>query len=531
MVVLGGADVDVDKGVTVDGSSADSRSRLAEQATRIQCAWRMIRAFGLSAAQRKKRAEELQALIEAENDTLRVNGRRVQAWSEESARLAMAELNGRIGERGMVIWPKGTVEKLLIERSKYSDVILKHKRREAAAKRAADQASERASQAVREVQQAVNTKQKHQDNKADATGPWNWKVSDWVNSLDVSALLSDFITARLREHADDPRFERAFVAKLGQGKPKDGASIIQGLLEPNGEDRTSFLGFMTQRLAASAVEITKEVNSCNKPESAATRPRLSSKFFDVTSKFQDKPESKPITLTYGDKRDFYAGLDTLIGKASTDGLFESMRKDHLEGPDATVPFTAPNYGTTTRSDVEFLFVLEPSKDSLAKLKISAWPIEKKLAEDPKSKHLCRQLRYPKFFTEARQDISKRLRPLNLEFNGEMFLGARLYTGPMVRGGCSFHLTLASTLMLTLTLTLISNLPSSVCQVQHNPPRIAWQDAILYQPDGDTLPWQQVHSHVARYQHRIVHTCGIVTMSARVPGSVRSCAPRDLQLAR
>ena len=86
-----------------------------------------------------------------------------------------------------------------------------------------------------------------------------------------------------------------------------------------------------------------------------------------------------------------------------------------------MPFTAPNYGTTTRSYVEFLFVLEPSKIA-QKLKISAWPIEKKLAEDPKSKHLCRQLRYPKFFTEARQDISKRLRPLNLEFNGEMFLG-------------------------------------------------------------------------------------------------------------
>ena len=323
--MLGGADVDVDKGVTVDGSSADSRSRLAEQATRIQCAWRMIRAFGLSAAQRKKRAEELQALIEAENDTLRVNGRRVQAWSEESARLAMAELNGRIGERGMVIWPKGTVEKLLIERSKYSDVILKHKRREAAAKRAADQASERASQAVREVQQAVNTKQKHQDNKADATGPWNWKVSDWVNSLDVSALLSDFITARLREHADDPRFERAFVAKLGQGKPKDGASIIQGLLEPNGEDRTSFLGFMTQRLAARRWK-SQRSEQLHKPESAATRPRLSSKFFDVTSKFQDKPESKPITLTYGDKRDFYAGLDTSLARPARRAVREHAQR-------------------------------------------------------------------------------------------------------------------------------------------------------------------------------------------------------------
>ena len=41
-------------------------------------------------------------------------------------------------------------------------------------------------------------------------------------------------------------------------------------------------------------------------------------------------------------------------------------------------------------------------------------------------------------TQVRKEMSSRLRELNLEFNGEMFLGARLYTGRALQSHTHTH---------------------------------------------------------------------------------------------
>ena len=95
---------------------------------RMQCMWRTRKARRVAAQMTRMYKAKINAVVNGEDTSLRVNGKRVQAWSEQSARLAMMELNGRMGDRGMVIWPKGTVEKLLLERNKYSDIITRHER-------------------------------------------------------------------------------------------------------------------------------------------------------------------------------------------------------------------------------------------------------------------------------------------------------------------------------------------------------------------------------------------------------------------
>lgn len=59
-----------------------------------------------------------------------IDGKRVQPWSAESARMAMSERDGKLGGGGkgrvpmeLSLWPKGIVEKLLIERATYADEI------------------------------------------------------------------------------------------------------------------------------------------------------------------------------------------------------------------------------------------------------------------------------------------------------------------------------------------------------------------------------------------------------------------------
>jgi len=60
-----------------------------------------------------------------------IDGKRVQPWSAETARMAMSERDGKLGGGGragrvpmeLSLWPKGVVEKLLIERVTYADEI------------------------------------------------------------------------------------------------------------------------------------------------------------------------------------------------------------------------------------------------------------------------------------------------------------------------------------------------------------------------------------------------------------------------
>jgi hypothetical protein len=92
-----------------------------EEPTDVQRAQIAMRAaIKIQQIHRGKRGREashaIKAVKQAEVDEVKeqgllIKGQRVQPWSEESANMAMMELNGKIGTNGNVLWPKGTVEK------------------------------------------------------------------------------------------------------------------------------------------------------------------------------------------------------------------------------------------------------------------------------------------------------------------------------------------------------------------------------------------------------------------------------------
>jgi len=99
------------------------------------------------------------------------------------------------------------------------------------------------------------------------------------------------------------------------------------------------------------------------------------------------------------------------------------------GKDARLEFTAHNYGTTTTSETEYLFVAAPTRDSLNRIGRSSWPVERKLADNAETRRLCRRARPMKYFEEARKELSEKLKAIRMEFTDDHFIGARLYTGP------------------------------------------------------------------------------------------------------
>ena len=63
-------------------------------------------------------------------------------------------------------------------------------------------------------------------------------------------------------------------------------------------------------------------------------------------------------MTFGQRRDFYAGLDGLIGPPNPN-LQEGMRWEHCDRKDSTKEFVTSNMNITTTSHAEFLFVFDP----------------------------------------------------------------------------------------------------------------------------------------------------------------------------
>ena len=52
-----------------------------------------------------------------------------------------------------------------------------------------------------------------------------------------------------------------------------------------------------------------------------------------------------------------------------------QRAEHCGGPDARLDFTTGNYGITTTSFIEYLYVVDPTPVGLALAKIDQWPAE------------------------------------------------------------------------------------------------------------------------------------------------------------
>ena len=106
-----------------------------------------------------------------------------------------------------------------------------------------------------------------------------------------------------------------------------------------------------------------------------------------------------------------------------------MRAEHQKRADSAVEFTTGNYGVTTTSSLEWLFVVEPSESALRRMGRQAWASEDE-GKMPDRSH-CRQ-------PESLEAVLERCAAKNalLAKQGEPqvikeeAVAARLYTGPV-----------------------------------------------------------------------------------------------------
>ena len=157
-------------------------------------------------------------------------------------------------------------------------------------------------------------------------------------------------------------------------------------------------------------------------------------------------------LAYGQLSIFAAGLEGIVGPPSV-SLQEAIEREHCASSDSNDPFTAPNYGTTTCSCIEFHFVhygaegagmvekehpkakpllVEATKDGRT---IYHYPAENptNLSSDTNAKSGAKP-RVPLSYTELEPKLMVRndeLADLGEKPMGkEEFLSARMYTGPV-----------------------------------------------------------------------------------------------------
>ena len=170
----------------------------------------------------------------------------------------------------------------------------------------------------------------------------------------------------------------------------------------------------------------------------------------TASEFYDKftLEGNAPVLSYSGLEAFFGGLEKIIGPPSANVL-EAMRTEHCGSDDSKIDFETKNYELRTTSEIEWMFVTEPTDEQLKALGLKEWPVEQNIARaqhaqtenrlhlHPALKDLLACGAKPRVVVpvaeleERRQIANELLELLNepLLIKEEIF-GARLYTGPL-----------------------------------------------------------------------------------------------------
>ena len=132
--------------------------------------------------------------------------------------------------------------------------------------------------------------------------------------------------------------------------------------------------------------------------------------------------------------DFQRGLTGLVGPPANGDAQQVMYAEHSERPDSQEWFSVGNYGTTTTSEIEYAFIVDPTQGTLSKLGLEdeGWPRESRLEEA--GREFASRMRVPtplEAFEKQRADFHRRVRELTGgSFTREALIGGRLYTGPL-----------------------------------------------------------------------------------------------------
>ena len=145
---------------------------------------------------------------------------------------------------------------------------------------------------------------------------------------------------------------------------------------------------------------------------------------EIESKF-----AGAIELEYFGLETFFGGLEGVVGPPDPKVL-EGMRREHVHGPgtEATDPFTTPNYGVETTSQVEWSYVAEDNATP-EQLGLTAWPVEAATHLPDRSR--CRVRQPLATFEATVRQYNERLQAARQPtmMTAEV-IAARLYSGPM-----------------------------------------------------------------------------------------------------
>ena len=140
------------------------------------------------------------------------------------------------------------------------------------------------------------------------------------------------------------------------------------------------------------------------------------------------------TLAYGDMSDFQRGLTGLLGPPEEGDAQAAMLAEHCTRPDSQEWFSVGNYGTTTTSEIEYAYVVNPTQAALEQLRLgdAGWPREARLIRaGPDFASCMRKPRPLSDFEAQRAKMDLRVRELTGgAFPLEALIGGRLYTGPL-----------------------------------------------------------------------------------------------------
>ncbi|KAL1520857.1 hypothetical protein AB1Y20_022418 [Prymnesium parvum] len=234
-----------------------------------------------------------------------------------------------------------------------------------------------------------------------------WTVAPWLASLGLAEKVGERLLAPLHTaldgRKDKEKAELEYVRELGRRGTK--AMVLELL----GNDLLDTLGGLVWDGAVALLAA-----------GAATGAELHAKFVQ---------EGAAFTMSYGGLDTFWGGLEALIGTPNPK-LEQAIEREHRHSADSRDDFLASNYGTTTTSEGEYLFVLDP-EGGLAELGWEEWPADTRLRADPARAHLCRVPLPLSSFDGALAQLSAKLAEQDCApmLRAEAAC-ARLYTGPL-----------------------------------------------------------------------------------------------------
>ena len=236
-----------------------------------------------------------------------------------------------------------------------------------------------------------------------------WSTKSWLGQLDLAGVVSQALLYRLKQELPEGGavhdFELGFVQALSKNATEETiASMLKEtpvlrLLAKEILDGSRNLMAGIEEAEAAAAKVSKEGESTYEPPKVEAM--LSAEDLNELAK-----QGGAFTLAFSnDISKYWGGVEQAVGEHNQRAsLYDGLKADHCNHADSSVSFTPNNYPTSTTSKIEWLFVVDPSLESLSSLGVEEWP-----GTRPRAAHVPPRRVLPlSHFATARAGIDDRL---------------------------------------------------------------------------------------------------------------------------